>query len=211
MTKTKVLRIYTLLSIVVGFVLFFYSLTYVGNYTNIILSFNQIAGEFYGSVDKTLMNVTLSIYGDELVVFNVISIVTAIVLVLNIVFAIVIGKTDTVESKWLKDVFQINILVSLIVFLGTLLFIFLIPEKINGEIISYFLYVKMPILNSESVYIVNLMYLGSTFYVVYNFIVFFKTLPVSVSEVDEELYAEEFYSHLESQETNEEDDDDLDK
>lgn len=211
MTKTKVLRIYTLLSIIVGFVLFFYSLAYVGNYTNIILSFNQIAGEFYGNVDKTLMNVTLSIYGDELVVFNIISIVAAIVLVLNIIFAIVIGKTDSVESKLLKDVFQINILVSLVIFLGTLLFIFLIPEKINGEIINYFAFVKMPILNSESRYIVNLMYLGSTFYVIYNFFVFVKTLPASVSEVDEELYAEEFYSHLEEQDTDEEDDDDLDK
>lgn len=210
MTKTKVLRLYALLSVVVGFVLFFYSLAYVANYTKIILSFNQIVGEFYGNVDKTLMNVTLSIYGDELVVFNIISIVALIVLVFNIVFAIAIGNTSSIEQKLLKDVFQVNIIVSMVVFLGTLLFIFMIPEKINGSIESFFIFVKMPILNSQSVYVINLMYAGSIFYIVYNFFVFVKTLPESVSEVDEELYAEEFYTHLNSQDEVEEKEEDFD-
>jgi ABC-type anion transport system duplicated permease subunit len=208
MTKTKIIRIYTVASIIVGFVLFFFSLSYVGNFTNITFSFNQVAGEFFGSVEKSLMNITLSMYGADLVLFNIMGIIALSALILNVVFVILIGTTEDVEHKLLKDVFQVNLIVSLIIFLGVLLFIYMIPEKINGEIVSYFIFVKMPVLSSETRYVINVMYIGSLFYILYNFFVFVKTLPESVTELDEELYAEEFYTHLEEPD---EDEDDLDK
>lgn len=210
MTKTKILRLYTLLSIIVGITLFFFTIDYVNNFTKCTLNFSQTVGEFYGNVSKTPLNVTLSVYMDELVIFNTIGLVSLIVLVLNTVFMIVIGKTDDVEAKLLKEGYQVNFILSLIMFLGSILFIFMIPDKINGAIVNNFIFVKMPVMSGDIAYVINLLYIGVILYTVYNAVVFFKTLPESKTVVDEELYEKEFFTHLED-ETEEEVIDDLDE
>lgn len=204
MNKSRILFIYTIVSVVIGGLLFFMSLSYVGNFTNIALNLTQTAGEFYGNVDKSLFNITFSIYGDSLEVFNLLPIVAVSVLLLNIIFVVALGDTEKVENESLKYVHQVNIITYLAFVLSFVLFYILIPDKINGPITSYFIFVKMPILSDNIRYVVNLMYVASLFLVVYNLGVFFRSLPESKSEFDEELYAEEFYTHLEEAEDDEE-------
>lgn len=207
MNKTKVLRVYTVLTAIIGVVLFVYSLIYVSNFTEIELGLSEIAGEFYGNVDKTLFNLTFSIYGDELVVFNNVLVIGLALFVLNLIFVFVIGNTESVEDESLRVVHQTNIIVYMTYLFAFALFYILIPDKINGPIESYFVFVKMPILSDNIRYVINLMNVTALFLVVFNFGTFLKTLPES--EVDEELYAEEFFSYLEEEES-EDDLDDLD-
>ncbi len=208
MTKTKVLRLYTFLSALIGITVFIFAMDYIANFTKCQLNFSQVIGEFYGTIDKGITNITLEVYMNDLAIFNSIGLVTLIVLVLNVIFMVAIGNTDKVEHKLLRDVFQINFIVSLVMFLGSVLFIFMIPDKVNGAITGHFIFVKMPVMSDETRYVVNVLYVAAIFYSVYNFLVLFKTLPESVTEVDEEVYEHEFYTHLE--ETEEEIEDDLD-
>lgn len=200
MKKDKILLIYTAVLIFLGGALFFLSLDYVQNFTKTDFNITQTVGEFYGTVEKTIFDVKLIIYGDELIIPSTILIVALVVFVLQVVFMILLGSTKEVEEKLLKDVHQVNFIVLFIYLLSVIMFIILIPESINGPIKSFFIFVQMPILSDNIRYVVNFMYTASLFLVVYNALVFFKSLPESEVEEDEELYAEEFYSHLEEEE-----------
>lgn len=200
MTKTKLLRLYQLVSIVFGILLLIFSIQFVSNFTTTELNFSAIPGVFYGNIERGLFTVTLSVIGSEEVFVNVILFVSVIVLLLNVLFMVLIGNTDEVEDNVLQTGYQVNFMASFVMVLSVVLFVLLLPSNMNGEIVDRYLFVKMALMSDQSRYVVNLMYVVSLFYVLFNSYVFFKTMPESKTVVDEELYSEEFFTHLDEEE-----------
>lgn len=205
MSKTKVLRLYTFISSLIGIGLLAVLFTYISKFTTIDVLELGTLGSYYGEVSKGILNITFSnldVYSMTIIeysIFNLFGIFALLVLVGNIVFAVIIGNTDEVEDKTLKEGYQYNILMSLTVLLGHVLFLVLVPSMINGQIVNKFFYLEIPKMANDIVFAVNINFVMLIVYILFNLIIFFKTAPERVreeDEFDEELYEQDFYTSL---------------
>ena len=215
MTKNNLMRWYTRLSVLLGFVLLVSIFAYIRLYTNADVYGTGTDTAFHGTVEKALMNVTLVVYGADKIIFNTFGLFVLIVLAINLVILILFRNTDEIEDKELKTIHQYNFIVTLLMLVAQALFIFLIPETINGQIKDLFLVVQMPVLSDSISNVVNLNYVLTLFYIGYNIYVLAKTAPEKVvveEDFDEELFADQYYKDINdpylNDETNDEDEED---
>ncbi len=162
-----------------------------------VMSFPQ---EFYGIVDKGLFFTTLENYQANVDIINMPLIVYLILLVLNVLIVIRLGNLEELESKSLQSVAVYNTLLTIMLIIGQIVFFIMIPDRINGFVKDFFVYVEMPLRDIEVQNVINVNYIIAVIYICYNIVVAVKNIPEKAIEFDEELYEEEFFEQLESTE-----------
>ena len=166
MDKYKFLRIYVNFSIIIGLLLLISTMIYTSQF---ILS-------FYGLVSKTLFQVTIDGFID-ITIFNTPLIIFAMLLVVNIIVMVRLGSVEEVEHKVLREVVAYNTLLTIMLVIGQVVFFLLIPERITGEIVNLFYAIKVPVKMDQFVYVINVNYILTITYVVYNIVVSMMSLP----------------------------------
>lgn len=191
MNKETMLRRYVNLNIVVGLV--FLLLVFL-----FVLGF---VGQVNGIVEKNLFEITVENFFGDLENFNTPIIVFFVFLLFNIGFYVLLGRSDDVTQKELKEVALINALLTLVMVLGQVLFVIQIPSQIQGSVADKLIFVEMPYTASQMVRVFNINYVMSLLYVGYNMYVTIKTLPPKeegTDEVDEEVLEEVLYQRFTS-------------
>ena len=219
MTKNNLMRWYTRLSVLLGFVLLISIFAYIRLYTNADVYGTGTDTAFHGTVEKAIMNVTLVVYGAEKIIFNTFGLFVLTVLLFNLVILILFRNTEDIEDKELKTIHQNNFILTILMLAAHALFIFLIPTNVNGQIKDVFFLVQMPILSDSIRYVMNFNYILTLLYIGYNIYVLSKTAPEKVvveEEFDEELFADQYYKdindpYLNDESDEEEDDEEEDK
>ncbi len=182
MSKERFLRIYAMLSVLVG--LYFLVIAFLYS--------NAFPHEMYGTVEKTLFEVTL-LYNvnQDTVIFNTPLIVFFVFTILNSVVFIAMSRYEKLENNPLEDLPTVNTFLTLILVLGQVLIYIFIPDQINGLIKSNILFFKFPRLSNDIVTAVNITFLLSFLYIGYNAFAWIKTMPEElelITEFDEEEF-----------------------
>ena len=104
-------------------------------------------------------------------------------------------KIGTEEDPLLRDIIVLNTALTLILIVGQILYVSMIPTNINGFLAEYYIYTDFPYTADEIVRAINLTYVLSIIYIVYNMYVLVKTMPPKVEidhtdDVDVELEEE---------------------
>jgi len=191
MNKETMLRRYVNLNIVIGLV--FLLLVFL-----FVLGF---VGQVNGIVDKNLFAITVENFFEDLENFNTPIIVFFIFLLFNVAFYLLLGRSDEVTQKELKEVALFNALLTLVMVLGQVLFVIQIPDQIQGLVADKLIFVEMPYTASQMVRVFNINYVMSLIYIGYNMYVTIKMLPPkdeSAEEIDEEVLEEVLYQRFTS-------------
>ncbi len=191
MNKERFLRLYTKISIFIGFLLLLTTLSYALNFPI----------EFYGTITKNIFNITFENYSGTFNIFNSPMIVFLILLIMNIVLIINLGDLKEVENKDLREVLIMNTFLTVIMIFGQILFIVLVPNQINGIIQDKIIFISMPVLTTNVIKVFNVNYILAVIYVGYNMYVTFKSIPektekIVEKDIDEELYEKQFFDSL---------------
>lgn len=198
MNKDRNMRLYTNLSILIGFVLLLVTFIY-------LLRFPI---EFYGVIETSLFNIEFSNYEGELDVFNFVLIFYLGVTLLNVLVWIFIGTSKDITKPQLKEVVVFNTMITLFMIASNVVFVLMMPNQVNGLIEDGFFYLSVPKVSSDIIKVLNFNYVLAFIYVFYNMYISVKTMPERVEkeeveeEIDEELYEAEFYQNLEKSEEN---------
>jgi hypothetical protein len=155
---------------------------------------NQFPPQFNGTVEKSIFAITLnnSFVGPKFIL-NSPLIVFISFLLLNIYFIFRIGSTEEVENKWLKEVLFYNIILTIMMIMGQVLFTIMVPETIQGEITDHFLYLSMPKLNNVVIQVINVNYLITIIMIIYNIFVAWKSALPKEKAVQEEIILQEVH------------------
>jgi hypothetical protein len=129
----------------------------------------------YVVVETGLFQVELTDYFDTVPVFNLPLVAFAVIFVLNAVVAFVITPSLETEKQPLKEVAYYNLLFTFLLIIGQIAFVFLIPDRINGIPRDLILFTEFPITSDTLARAVNITYLVSFLYAVYNLIVLVQT------------------------------------
>jgi hypothetical protein len=184
MSKEKFLRLYVKLSIMIGIILFIWMFVFT----------NQFPPQFNGTVEKNIFAITLnnSFVGPKLIL-NSPLIVFISFLLLNIYFVFRIGNTEEVKNKWLKEVLFYNIILTIMMIMGQVLFAIMVPETIQGAITDHFVYLSMPMLNDSVVQVINVNYVMTIAMIIYNILVAWKSALPKEKVVQEEIILQEVH------------------
>jgi|GEM_PF-2396685 len=188
MSKEKFLRLYTVLSILIGGYLFLTMWFFV----------DKLPDLFYGVIDKNIFNITFGNFEPHIEVFNMPLVIYVSVLVINVGLIFTIGKTDDIEYKNLREVVKMNALLSALLVVGQIVFYLSIPDKVNGVIESNFLFVYITEMSDIITRVVNTNYIISLGYILYNIFVLISSIPKDffITEDDEELYEDRVINEL---------------
>ena len=193
MSKEKFLRLYVKISVVIGLLLFIWMLVFTNEFPNV----------FNGTIEKNIFGIVLNnSFIEPIFILNTPLIIFLSFFLLNLFFIFRVGNVDEVENKWLREVLSYNILLTVMMVIGQILFVIMLPEGIQGEVADKFLWIEMDIQYDVSVNVINVNYVLTLVLIIYNIFVGIKSAP-PVVEVDEEsIDLEEIYS-LNEEETKE--------
>ena len=165
--KEIVLSIYSKLSVIIGLGIFVILLMYFGNLPEIM----------YGPIEKGLFNIDFNVeYGVNVIVFNLPLIFFTLFFLYNLGMLIFIQVGKKVEANaTCESVFYITIL-SFLLIVSQLVFVYMVPENINGAIqIGLFQY-EFVELNDLSTTGINFGYILATIYTLYSvFVLYLET------------------------------------
>ena len=160
MNKEKFLRTYTNLSIFIGILLFVFSIAFIA----------QFPEGFNGLVSKSIFVLKLDTLGQTLYVTNYLIIILSTLFLLNLLMMFRIGNTEEVEYKFLRNVVFYNTVLSLMLIVSQMVFYFMIPEAINGWIISNIFSVSFEVRTNFTVHALNFNFILAILYFGYNFL-----------------------------------------
>lgn len=185
MNSVKRLRNYVKLSVFVGIFFLF----------TVFLFRMNFGVELYGGVSVTLLQITVhNVFGDTYIT-NLPLISFMIFFVFNLLVFMFYSRKSEVDNPLLTEVVIINIALSLVLVAGQIVYIYMIPDSINGFVVERFIFTEFPITSDNIVRAFNVTYLLSVGYTIYNMYVLLKTMPPKVeiddtNEVDIELEEE---------------------
>lgn len=163
MKKDKIIRIYLWLSIIamlafmIVVVVFLQSLPVGETYQN----------GFFGGVEKTVITVVFE--GSGYVEATNYPLVVAVGLFLiTLITAFYCNMNGGLQKKMISEAMVYNVVITLLIVASTLLFVYMIPESVNGVVDNGFFFTKFPRLTDDVVVAYNLSYLLSVIYIVLN-------------------------------------------
>ena len=165
--KELLLSIYNKLNVLIGLGIFLILVVYFSSFPEIM----------YGAVDKGIFSLDLTVsYDLHTIIFNYPLVWFILFFLLNIGFLIVIQKGEKVESGIVFESIFYNIILSFLLIVAQLVFYYMIPESINGNIqIGLFQY-GFDVLSDVVANGINFAYILATIYVFYNMFVVFLSM-----------------------------------
>jgi hypothetical protein len=180
MDKQRLLRSYVTLSVFVGLYFLLAALLYQMRFTQ---NYNVL-------VETTLFEVRLNSVLGDVIIFNAPMVGYLVVLVLNVAIVIVTWGTQ-IEKRSLLEASYLNLLVTVLLVAGQIVFITTLPERINGIARDVILFTEIPITADTFVRVVNVSYALSFFYVIYNLLVLVQTRDPKAPETEDDIEDEE--------------------
>lgn len=147
---------------------------------------------YNGVVEKTLFNVTLTNLSETIVIFNWPLIIHFGFFVLTILNVVNILRGEQLEKKIISEVMVYNAVLAFVLVLSSGLFIFFIPEIINGVIDHGYFLTKMPRQMNDIINVYNLSYVVYTIYFLLNAYALYVTAEKKVTN-DEEFNEGELF------------------
>jgi len=185
MYETKRLRNYVKLSVFIGFYFLF----------TLFLFRLNFGTELYGTVEVSLFKITVvNVFGDNYIT-NLPLISFIGFFVFNSAVLFFFSRKTEVEDQLLKEIVVLNTAFTLILVVGQIIYVAMIPENINGILKEYYIFTDFPFTTDILVRAINITYVVSLIYIVYNMYVLVKTMPAKVDidpseKVDIELEEE---------------------
>lgn len=181
MDKERLLRSYVTLSVVAGLYFLLASLLYQLQYTQ---SYNVL-------VETSLFQVELLSWPDiQVIIFNTPLVSYLVVLVLNVAIVVLTWGVQ-IEKRALLETTYLNLLVSVLLVAGQLVFVAMLPDRINGTPRDLILFTEVPITLETVVRVVNVTYALAFFYLVYNLLVLVQTRDPRTEDMQDEIEEEE--------------------
>lgn len=189
MNKESFMRWYTSLNVAVGLYFILAILFYQLNFTT----------QYNVTVETTILHVTMKFseatfegpIDSYIPILNVPLIAYMVVLVLHILTLIFVGRGLQTDKQPLKEVGIFNVIFTVVLIAGQLLFVAMIPEAINGIARDLVLFTEFPITASNLVRAFNIGYLVAFIYIVYNIVVLVQTKDSSGKPKSEKDSVEE--------------------
>jgi hypothetical protein len=182
MEKNKFIRTYLWLSIFLVIMIMIINVIYLGEYP---VSETLFPSGFNGLVEKDLFNVTLTNYNGELTIFNWPLVIHAAFLLISVLNLVLVFKGEPLKKKLISEVMVYNVLIAFMLVVSSALFIFFIPDAINGVIDNGFIMTKFPRQANELVNAYNLSFVLLTVYAVLNFTILTMTKEKKVVKKEE--------------------------
>jgi hypothetical protein len=173
MNKEQFMRWYTSLNVVIGLYFILAALFYQLNFTT----------EYNVTVETSIFHVTLNYVeltaqgpiNTYIPILNVPLIAYLVILVLHILTLVFVARGLETTKQPLKEVGIFNVIFTVVLIAGQLLFVAMIPEAINGVARDLVFFTEFPMTASNLVRAFNIGYLVAFIYVVYNLIVLVQT------------------------------------
>ena len=146
------------------------NIIYLQNFPSSVLLYPN---GYYGIVEKTLFNVTLTGYAEP--IFNwpiVIHAVFFVVTVFNLVYAL---KGEQLQAKLLTEVMVYNAVITMLLVISSAVYIFFIPDIINGIIEHKFFMTVIPRQSNDIINVYNLSFLLLFIYIIINVVALSRT------------------------------------
>lgn len=185
MNKEKFLRVYNRINIAFGVMLILF----------VVMFISQFPTSFNGLVEKNLFVISIENYEGIINILNAPLFVFVSLFLLNIYLLIRVKDTN-VENKYLQNVMFYNIMILLMLIVGHLVFYFSVPDVINGEVANKFLYVRFQLRSNEFQDVINVNYVLSGIFLIYNLFVAYKSPNPQEETFDEELFTDQYYKSL---------------
>lgn len=186
MNKEQFLRLYSKISIFIGFLLLIFVYFFISSFP---LSSSYPYG-FHSLIETNVFTITFLNFTTDLSIVNTPLIVFITLLILNIYMFIRVGNTNEVEKKELQSVVFNNIIITLMLIIGQVAFVLMIPDSINGLVLNKVLFLTFHTGISDPVQIVFTSYLLTVLYIGYNIFVVLKTKEEKIVEEEEEYPSE---------------------
>lgn len=191
MSKEQMIRSYVKLSVFIGI---YFVLT-------VFLYRLNFGVELFGTVVKEAFTVTVVNYFGDTIVFNMPLVSFSLFFVFNLAVFVLLGRSLDSQDQALKEVSFMNTIFSIVLIVGQIMFVMMIPDLINGAIIERYLFTDFYTANDVFVRVINVNYIVSLLYIVYNMYILLKTMPEKVekepkNELDLELEEEQLLAQF---------------
>lgn len=162
--KEIIVKIYSKLSIVIG----------LGIFLVLIMYFNNLPELMYGPVEKGLFNIDFSIgYGENIIVANLPLVFFTVFFLYNLGMLIYTQTGDKMEANIITESMFYNTILSFLLIVAQLVFVYMVPESINGAIYIGLFQYEFVELNDLSTVGINFGYILALIYTFYNIFVLF--------------------------------------
>lgn len=182
MGKNSIVRLYLWISIVFVLVIAVVNILFIND---LPVQIELFPNGFFGTIEKTLFNIAFISESAVIEIFNLPMILHLVFLVLSIgvlAFAL-IGKA--LEQKVFVEVLLYNVIISLALVIGNAVFVYLIPDVVNGTLVNGLFITTMPKQAADVVNVYNLSFILLAFYFVLNGAMLIKTREQRVIKKEE--------------------------
>jgi hypothetical protein len=166
MTKDKFIKIYMWMSIV-------FMLGYLATIGNFLGTFPSDATDypygFNGTTEVNLWKAVFSNYAGDIEILNVPLIVSGVFLLVTVLVVVYAFKGDKLKDQAYGELLIYDTILALMLVVSTLVYMYLIPDIVNGVIAHKFLWTEMPRVTDDVVKVFNFGYVISIIYIVLNF------------------------------------------
>ncbi|AIO19318.1 hypothetical protein KQ51_01442 [Candidatus Izimaplasma bacterium HR1] len=175
MSKDSFLRLYTKLSIFIGFVMFIFVAFFVGR-----------LGIVYKSLlEANIFGIKVLIMNNEFVIVNTPLIIFSSLLLLNIYMLIRVGNTKDVKQKFLQNVVFNNTFLVLLMIVGQIAFVLMMPDNINDPLVNRFVMITFYTGTNNPYNVIFTSYILTLVYFIYNIVVSVKSPGPKLEETEE--------------------------
>ena len=175
MERSDFVRKTAIISMVMGVIAFVYTYVYLGSFP----------ASFYGTIDADLYAITFDNIVGGIIVKNVLLIVYLLMLIIHICFIVISKRFKSDEYHRLYDALWVNLLVVALLVATQIIFIYTMPDVVNGEIALGWIQLYVPKLTDDVKSVFHIGLLLTFMYVVYNMFIAVKYTPKTEEEVED--------------------------
>lgn len=183
MEKNRFMRLYLRISIVLAIFILIVNLIFIWGFP---IDSTQFPYGFNGTVEKTLFEVTFINMSGNVEVFNWPLIIHFGFFIVTVLTAALALTGEQLKKKKISEFMVYNVIISLLLVISSLVFMFLIPDTINGVIKNGIIFTKMPIRTDDIATVFNLSFVLIIIYIGMNIYVLSSTAETKVL-VDEDF------------------------
>jgi len=174
--RDLIVNIYSKLSVVIGLGIFVILFAYFDNFPD----------SMYGPVEKGLFSLDFSVaFGENTIVANLPFVFFIVFFIYNLGMLIYTQTGDKMEANNITASMFYNTILSVLLIVTQLVFVYMIPDSINGNIVIGLLQYEFVELSDLSTIGINFGYILAIIYTFYNVFVLYLETRVMEEEIEE--------------------------
>lgn len=161
MSNDTLMKRYVLSNVFIGFILLIMIFVYQGRFV----------GDQFVEVEQGVFSVTLASFFEDVTIFHTPLVAFLVVLAFQVFIYVMIGRQFNSEKEALNNVSLYNLLFSVVLLGGQLLFMVFLPDVISGTVRDLVLFTEFPSGGGAITNTINITYLIGFLYMMYNLVV----------------------------------------